>query len=52
MLWLGANVMLEYDTPDADALLTKNRTNALSSLEEVKEQLGKFTRLIFRTIEI
>jgi len=41
MLWLGANVMLEYDIDDADGLLSKNRTNAITSLEDVKMQLGR-----------
>ncbi len=40
MLWLGANVMLEYDIDEAQSLLTDNRTNAIKSLEDVKEQLG------------
>eukprot|EP00729_Bicosta_minor_P026895 gene26895-11850_t len=31
-LWLGANVMLEYDTPDAEALLQKNFTTAKENL--------------------
>lgn len=37
LLWLGANVMLEYNYEEADELLTKNLKNAevnLSSLEE------------------
>ena len=42
MLWLGANVMLEYDIDEADTLLSSNKTNAIKSLEEVKEQLGNF----------
>jgi hypothetical protein len=42
MLWLGANVMLEYDIDEAQGLLAKNKTNAISSLEEVKMQIGKF----------
>lgn len=36
LLWLGANVMLEYNYAEADALLTKNLKNAevnLASLE-------------------
>ena len=41
MLWLGANVMLEYDIDEAQTLLGKNKTNAISSLEEVKMQIGR-----------
>ena len=41
MLWLGANVMLEYNTEDAQSLLTNNKENAIKSLEDVKDQLGK-----------
>ena len=44
MLWLGANVMLEYDIDEAQTLLGKNKTNAISSLEEVKI----FTFSVFR----
>ena len=44
MLWLGANVMLEYDIDESQALLAKNKTNAISSLEEVKMQIGKLTK--------
>jgi len=40
MLWLGANVMLEYDIDEAQGLLAKNKTNAISSLEEVKMQIA------------
>ena len=41
MLWLGANVMLEYDATEARTLLTNNKENAVKSLEDVREQLGK-----------
>ena len=34
--------MLEYDIDEAEGLLTKNRTNAIKSLEDVKDQLGKW----------
>lgn len=34
-LWLGANVMLEYDTPEAEALLRKNYETAKSSLAQL-----------------
>ena len=40
MLWLGANVMLEYDINDAKELLTNNKQNAIKSLEDVNEQMG------------
>ena len=33
--------MLEYEIDDADTLLTTNRENAIKSLEDVKQQLGK-----------
>ena len=46
MLWLGANVMLEYDIDEADTLLSNNKTNAIKSLEEVKEQLGKSKQVV------
>ena len=42
MLWLGANVMLEYDINDAKELLSNNKGNAIKSLEDVNEQMGKF----------
>ena len=41
MLWLGANVMLEYDINDAKELLSNNKANAIKSLEDVNEQMGK-----------
>ena len=49
MLWLGANVMLEYDIDEAQSLLGKNKTNAISSLEEVKMQIGKFRQISTRS---
>lgn len=48
MLWLGANVMLEYDATEAQTLLTNNKENAVKSLEDVREQLGKNT-IIFHS---
>ena len=45
MLWLGANVMLEYDINDAKELLTSNKGNAIKSLEDVNEQMGKIEHL-------
>ena len=47
MLWLGANVMLEYDIDESQALLAKNKTNAISSLEEVKMQIGKLKKKMY-----
>ena len=44
MLWLGANVMLEYDATEAQTLLTNNKENAVKSLEDVREQLGKILK--------
>ena len=38
-LWLGANVMLEYDIEDADNLLTSNLQTAESNLEELADDL-------------
>jgi len=40
MLWLGANVMLEYDATEAQSLLTNNKENAIKSLEDVRMQLA------------
>jgi len=51
MLWLGANVMLEYDIDEAEGLLTNNRANAIKSLEDVKEQLA-FLRDQMTTTEV
>ncbi|XP_074655250.1 prefoldin subunit 3-like [Tubulanus polymorphus] len=50
-LWLGANVMLEYNLDDADALLTKNLDAATSSLELVDNDLG-FIRDQTTTLEV
>ena len=44
MLWLGANVMLEYDATEAQTLLTNNKENAVKSLEDVREQLGWYSK--------
>ena len=46
MLWLGANVMLEYDINDAKELLTSNKGNAIKSLEDVNEQMGEIEQLL------
>lgn len=50
-LWLGANVMLEYNLDDAEALLKKNQEVAIKSLEQVEEDLG-FIRDQTTTIEV
>merc|ERR1711988_15125 len=50
-LWLGANVMLEYDLDEAAALLAKNHEAATKSLEQVEEDLG-FLRDQTTTIEV
>ena len=38
-LWLGANVMLEYNIDDAENLLQKNLATAESSLEDLANDL-------------
>jgi prefoldin subunit 5 len=40
LLWLGANVMLEYTYAEADALLTKNLSNAEVTLKSLDEDLA------------
>ncbi|XP_043560739.1 prefoldin subunit 3 isoform X3 [Chiloscyllium plagiosum] len=50
-LWLGANVMLEYDLDEARALLEKNLTTATRNLEGLEEDLD-FLRDQFTTTEI
>jgi len=40
MLWLGANVMMEYDIEEAKTLLSNNKSNAIKSLEDVREQMA------------
>ncbi|KAH3734512.1 prefoldin subunit 3-like [Dreissena polymorpha] len=42
-LWLGANVMLEYNIDDAEALLRKNQEAATKSLKQVEEELSYIT---------
>jgi len=51
MLWLGANVMLEYDINDAKELLSNNKANAIKSLEDVNEQMA-FLRDQMTTTEV
>eukprot|EP01137_Pigoraptor_chileana_P025859 Opistho-2@95986 len=50
-LWLGANVMLEYDVAEADGLLQKNLDTATRSLEQVVEDLH-FLRDQITTMEV
>ncbi|KAJ8401792.1 hypothetical protein AAFF_G00377630 [Aldrovandia affinis] len=50
-LWLGANVMLEYDINDAQSLLDKNLNTASRNLESVEDDLD-FLRDQFTTTEV
>uniref|UniRef100_A0A4X2LJZ3 Prefoldin subunit 3 n=1 Tax=Vombatus ursinus TaxID=29139 RepID=A0A4X2LJZ3_VOMUR len=50
-LWLGANVMLEYDIDEAQVLLEKNHSMATSNLESLEEDLD-FLRDQFTTTEV
>ncbi|KAM9326559.1 prefoldin subunit 3 [Gastrophryne carolinensis] len=50
-LWLGANVMLEYDIDEAQALLEKNLSTAKRNLESTEEDLD-FLRDQFTTTEV
>ncbi|PIK41574.1 putative prefoldin subunit 3 [Apostichopus japonicus] len=50
-LWLGANVMLEYELQDAEALLTKNLSAANSALKQVSFDLD-FLRDQYTTVEV
>ncbi|OWK08066.1 hypothetical protein Celaphus_00008155, partial [Cervus elaphus hippelaphus] len=49
-LWLGANVMLEYDIDEAQALLEKNLLTATKNLDSLEEDLD-FLRDQFTTTE-
>jgi len=51
MLWLGANVMLEYSIKEAEALLSKNLNTAQKNLKEIEEDLG-FLRDQYTTTEV
>ncbi|KAL9969398.1 hypothetical protein ACROYT_G021611 [Oculina patagonica] len=51
MLWLGANVMLEYSIEEAEALLSKNLNAAQKNLKEIEEDLG-FLRDQYTTTEV
>ncbi|CAI9570686.1 unnamed protein product [Staurois parvus] len=50
-LWLGANVMLEYDIDEAQALLEKNLSTATRNLESTEHDLD-FLRDQFTTTEV
>ncbi|KAL4631688.1 prefoldin subunit 3-like [Arapaima gigas] len=50
-LWLGANVMLEYDIDDAQALLEKNLSTASRNLDTLEDDLD-FLRDQFTTTEV
>ncbi|XP_030305170.1 prefoldin subunit 3 isoform X1 [Calypte anna] len=50
-LWLGANVMLEYDIDEAQALLEKNLSTATRNLDLLEEELD-FLRDQFTTTEV
>ncbi|TPX61900.1 hypothetical protein PhCBS80983_g00871 [Powellomyces hirtus] len=50
-LWLGANVMLEYSTPEAKTLLSQKHSSAKTSLEQVNEDL-EFLRDQITTMEV
>ncbi|CAH1799920.1 unnamed protein product [Owenia fusiformis] len=50
-LWLGANVMLEYNLEDAEALLIKNLEAANNSLDQVDDDLG-YLRDQTTTVEV
>merc|ERR1712071_134102 len=50
-LWLGANVMLEYDIDEAESLLEKNLATASKNLESLEDDLD-FLRDQFTTTEV
>ncbi|XP_062070996.1 prefoldin subunit 3 [Lepus europaeus] len=50
-LWLGANVMLEYDIDEAEALLENNLSTATKNLDALEEDLD-FLRDQFTTTEV
>ncbi|KAG7464748.1 hypothetical protein MATL_G00168870 [Megalops atlanticus] len=50
-LWLGANVMLEYDIDEAQTLLEKNLATASRNLDSLEEDLD-FLRDQFTTTEV
>ncbi|CAH8842920.1 unnamed protein product [Trichobilharzia szidati] len=50
-LWLGANVMLEYDLDEADKILVENEQSAQQSLEDVDQTL-EFLKNQTTTVEV
>ncbi|XP_041925713.1 prefoldin subunit 3 [Sardina pilchardus] len=50
-LWLGANVMLEYDIDEAESLLEKNLATASKNLDSLEDDLD-FLRDQFTTTEV
>ena len=42
ILFIGANIALEYDTADALDLLRKNKSDALAKIDHLKKELRKF----------
>eukprot|EP00050_Salpingoeca_kvevrii_P010033 m.6174 g.6174 ORF g.6174 m.6174 type:complete len:142 (+) comp2588_c0_seq1:305-730(+) len=50
-LWLGANVMLEYDIDEAEKLLSANHETAVKSIKTVNEDLD-FLRDQITTMEV
>jgi prefoldin subunit 5 len=50
-LWLGANVMAEYDTTEAETLLASQRDQAKTSISEVDENL-RFLKTQITTTEV
>ncbi|CAH8523949.1 unnamed protein product [Schistosoma bovis] len=50
-LWLGANVMLEYDLEEADKILVENEKSAEQSLQDVDQTL-EFLKNQTTTVEV
>ncbi|CAH8505674.1 unnamed protein product [Heterobilharzia americana] len=50
-LWLGANVMLEYDLDEADKILVENEQSAQQSLQDVDQTL-EFLKSQTTTVEV
>ncbi|KER29546.1 hypothetical protein T265_03845 [Opisthorchis viverrini] len=50
-LWLGANVMLEYDLEEADKILVENEQSAKQSLQDVDQTL-EFLKEQTTTVEV
>jgi prefoldin subunit 5 len=51
MLWLGANVMVEYSLDEAEAFLTKQRTDAQEALKLTREDVAHLDDQI-NTLEV